>query len=428
MQNYYKIIAKKTNSNIDNFINNTSQPTMFGGKRVRNHPLPASTDYDFPGTLAVGGTDSGDLVGGFNWNSLGHGIIDTGKNIATPVLTELGKDALHAYLGKGGARMHGGKYGMQSISKGFKSLTKSFGKYKNIALFVLGCASAGIAMTYHFRGHEIDNDQALEIVKHHPKEIGDLEPNADPQQVNEIIHAVNNEEIDINGGIRHLQGGKWGLKTIGNALGSVGSEVTKALIPVATTLAVDAAKGYMGASRGSKVKEHFQEMHPDIINHLIESGSIHPSQVHLQGGKWGLKTIGNALGSVGSEVTKALIPVATTLAVDAAKGYMGAARPRGRPRKHLQGGKYGIETMTKFAKAAAPFAPLLLAAGRKGGAELLGKSPVGKTGYPRALTSYGGARNDSRKARGFLVGQLMKTHGMTLSEASKYIKDHNIEY
>lgn len=38
------------------------------------------------------------------------------------------------------------------------------------------------------------------------------------------------------------------------------------------------------------------------------------------------------------------------------------------------------------------------------------------------------AANDKRRRRGALISQLMKESGMTLAEASRYIKDNNIEY
>lgn len=52
------------------------QPTMFGGKRMRNFVLPGSTDFDYPGTLSVGTMDGrppATLAGAF-WDDFSDGF------------------------------------------------------------------------------------------------------------------------------------------------------------------------------------------------------------------------------------------------------------------------------------------------------------------------------------------------------------------
>jgi hypothetical protein len=53
------------------------QPTMFGGKRMRNFVLPASTEYDYPSSLAVGhlGASQPDMLGGSFWDDFSKGGI-----------------------------------------------------------------------------------------------------------------------------------------------------------------------------------------------------------------------------------------------------------------------------------------------------------------------------------------------------------------
>ena len=56
------------------------------------------------------------------------------------------------------------------------------------------------------------------------------------------------------------------------------------------------------------------------------------------------------------------------------------------------------------------------------GVGVYAKTPRAK--LPKVTTG----TNDKRKRRGQIVSQLMKEHGMTLAEASKYIKANNIQY
>jgi len=144
-----------------------------------------------------------------------------------------------------------------------------------------------------------------------------------------------------------------------------------------------------------------------------------------------------------------------TLAVEGSGIYK---RGRGRPRK-IHGGSIWDDIGT-VAKTAAPFAPLLLAAGirkptkngrgrprnMQGGNffDDIGRSvfpiakEIGKELYPvakevavpiakEALTSYmKGSGIKKPTKRNLMVKELMLKHHMSLPEASKYIKEHNL--
>jgi len=94
------------------------QPTMFGGKRMRNFVLPSSTEYDYPSSLSVGhlGASQPDMLGGSFWEDFGKGFkqgVSGVAQIATPIVkevgTELAKDALRSYMkGEGRRRKKGG--------------------------------------------------------------------------------------------------------------------------------------------------------------------------------------------------------------------------------------------------------------------------------------------------------------------------------
>jgi hypothetical protein len=94
------------------------QPTMFGGKRMRNFVLPSSTEYDYPSSLSVGhlGASQPDMLGGSFWEDFGKGFkqgVSGVAQVATPIVkevgTEMAKDALRSYMkGQGRRRKKGG--------------------------------------------------------------------------------------------------------------------------------------------------------------------------------------------------------------------------------------------------------------------------------------------------------------------------------
>ena len=57
MNDYNSLIAAKILDGYDELLDTTAQPTMFGGKRMRNYVLPGSNEYNYPATLAVGSMD-----------------------------------------------------------------------------------------------------------------------------------------------------------------------------------------------------------------------------------------------------------------------------------------------------------------------------------------------------------------------------------
>ena len=94
------------------------QPTMFGGKRMRNFVLPSSTEYNYPSSLSVGhlGASQPDMLGGSFWDDFGKGFkqgVSGVAQVAMPIVkevgTEMAKDALRSYA-KGGRRRKKGGY------------------------------------------------------------------------------------------------------------------------------------------------------------------------------------------------------------------------------------------------------------------------------------------------------------------------------
>jgi hypothetical protein len=65
MDDYNHLISSHILDNYENMVHTAPQPTMFGGKRVRKYVLPASTEYDYPSSLAVGNPNMEDVGGEF---------------------------------------------------------------------------------------------------------------------------------------------------------------------------------------------------------------------------------------------------------------------------------------------------------------------------------------------------------------------------
>jgi hypothetical protein len=138
-----------------------------------------------------------------------------------------------------------------------------------------------------------------------------------------------------------------------------------------------------------------QRLHGDMVNGLDARGGS-------------LKSIGKSLKKIGKSVGKVVVPIAK----DVGKNIVKIATKKGQAYIEKQLAKYAAEALPVVEEAA----PLLLAAaGRK-----VGRVSGGKVS--------GGMVGDRRSARASLVKQIMREHGVSLPEASKYIKENGIEY
>ena len=256
-------------------------------------------------------------------------------------------------------------------------------------------------------------------------------------------------------------------------LGDTAKSVGKVAMPVitdvgkemATSMAKDALASYMkgGAAMEAKGTYPFPPYHTDVA---VKRGRGRPPK-KVGAGMW--DDIKSGLSSVGSVVAPVVTPIVTDMAKDALMSYM--KKGAGRKPKALKGGS-GMGDFLGVMKAAAPFLPLLLAAGRESGGHhdkymhvaaqmhhhlnggdgmssfldiaktvapmlplLLGLGrgegrPVGGALLSSAYKEVpkGGARVKSAKqiARGQLVSKLMRENGMSLGQASKYIKENSL--
>jgi hypothetical protein len=118
MKAYNKMIADMVLQNIHNDIRHTPQPetlSLYGGKRVRDHPQCGHTQYSedsmtllpnhnlLTESLYNGGSFWGDI--GNSFKSVGNEVF---HDVVLPVAKDVGKDALQSYLkGKGRGRPKG---------------------------------------------------------------------------------------------------------------------------------------------------------------------------------------------------------------------------------------------------------------------------------------------------------------------------------
>lgn len=126
MQEYNNGITDTLARNTRRSIASLPQPTMFGGKRARIHPKAGTTQYDYPGTLAVGRfSQTPRLLGAGFWQDFGRGFkqgaVGTAK-VAAPIVGEIAKDAALSYI-RGGKRK---KYTLGSFAKDLGDVAQPF--------------------------------------------------------------------------------------------------------------------------------------------------------------------------------------------------------------------------------------------------------------------------------------------------------------
>lgn len=126
MQEYNNGITDTLVRNTRRSIASLPQPTMFGGKRARIHPKAGTTQYDYPGTLAVGRfSESPRLLGAGFWQDFGRGFkqgaVGTAQ-VAAPIVGEIAKDAALSYI-RGGKRK---KYTLGNFAKDLGDVAQPF--------------------------------------------------------------------------------------------------------------------------------------------------------------------------------------------------------------------------------------------------------------------------------------------------------------
>jgi len=123
-----------------------------------------------------------------------------------------------------------------------------------------------------------------------------------------------------------------------------------------------------------------------------------------------IKSIGKSLKKGLKSVGKVVAPIAKDVVMPVVKDF---ATKQGRKLLEQQLAKFAVKDVLPAAEEAAPL--LLAAAGRKKGGRIIGGR-------------MSGGAVDKRSARAVLVKKIMREHGCSLPEASKYIKENGLKY
>lgn len=165
----------------------------------------------------------------------------------------------------------------------------------------------------------------------------------------------------------------------------------------------------VGSRGGRMIGGMDGRVHHGYLSKELEGGSLKSFGRSLSRGfrKLGkdLAPVGKALAPVAKFVGKEVVaPVVKDLATKEGRKFLA---------KQLE--KFAVQDALPMAEEAAP---LMLAAGRR-------KSGGRMVGGAKKKPSLG---SDKRSARAALVRKIMNQHGMSLPEASRYIKENGIPY
>lgn len=460
MQSYNELISAQLNRNKLNMIHHMDQPTMFlrddnatlyGGKRTREFVLPTPLASQYPSSLAVGGNYQDTMGGGF-WSDLGNSAKSVGQHllpVATDVAKDVAKDALMSYM-KGGA--------VQAYRN-----TAPFPPYQTgTEPYILRKGAVGRGRPKKCgagfwgdlgKGAKSVGQHLLPVATDVAKEVG-----------TDMLKSYMKGEGRRRGRPRKcdMEGaGFW------DSMKSIGSSAAEGLAPIAKDLAKDALTSYMkGEGRkgrprkadmqggfswgdlGKGITSTMKAAEPFLPLLMAAAGRSKGNPHHYLQHATEAHQHMNGGGAMDNflHIAKSVAPFLPML--------MAAGRGEGRKvgggwediiKKvgNIAGKPYEISGVNPFDfgynlghdKIAPEMFKVLPpekvhaffgAKGRaKGGAMIAPTGDGAKlSGYPKS----GGKRPASAKqmARGALVSKLMKSHGFTLGQASKHIKEHGL--
>lgn len=379
MEHYNHLISSHLLDNYDDMINVVPQPTMFGGKRLRQHPLPASTDYDYPATLAVGslrGRGSADeTVGGSFWSDFAQGplhLIGLG-NQRGGVMMRGEVPHMVGYDGHGiyNPPVHfpsavSNAVPMMVRGKGRKpKATKKGGRFNLGGFFKsIGHALAPVGHALAPIATNVASDALVGALA-----MG--RPKGRPRKA---------KSAEMEGGFN-----------FGKMLKSVGKVASPILTDVASKVATNALEDAVGAGKKPRGR---------------------PRKAQMDGGfNFGkaLKSVAKVASpiakSVGKDVVnKVLIPEGKKQLTNLINTQMGST-----------GGALITNHPSQFHSSVYP--PALASYHPSGDAH--GRGRAKKAKLPKS-----GAKRNS--ARGAIVAEVMKKQGLNLAQASKYVKEHGL--
>ena len=396
MNDYNRLISSRILDGYEEMLDVVPQPQMLGGKRMRNYVLPASTEYDYPASLSVGTMDGKyastlggsffrDFNQGFPMEDLAGGASHCGMEGGAYYIDADGQARSTNKIGN--PRRVGGKF---NIGKAFKSVGK-----------VAAPIAKDLAMTLAKEGIK-------EGVKSYAKS-GAARGGA--------------YYIDADGQAKstNRRGGKFNIKSIGKAVAPVAKEL-------GMTLAKEGIKeGVKSYAKGGRRKKGI----------LKSVGKV-------------MGSVGKEIGSVGKEVFRDVIvpegkkalkdyireslKARPTSSASSDEMIVGMGRkPRASPRKIMKGADisaYSPEQLFAAGGAlirddpsqfhSSVYPPAL--------ASYAAQMPRGKDAYGRGRGEMKLPKSATKRytARGAIVAEVMKKHGLNLAQASKFVKEKGL--
>jgi hypothetical protein len=391
MQEYNNGISQTLMNNVyKGIIKGTPQPDMLGGKRARLHPKAGLTQYDYPSTLAVGHRKihQPDLLGAGFWKDFGKGFkqgLVGSAQVAAPILGEVAKDAAASYLRGGVARKRGGKY---SIGKFFKDAGDVLHPiYKEVAPVAkdVAVSVAKDAIKSYLKGGALMSNHPDEFHRSiYPKALESYHPmESHAYGGRKIDYDSDSDDEEMTGGdLKHYWAAVKALKDQhGITTKEARLRIRDKLAPYAPSEPKKRGPNKRTTSKSAettaKKTRKPRANAPIGLNALADLINIHQKR---------------------KRTTKTeVVPKSKK---NAAKAAVARFLQTGAGRHNF------LDDAVKVSKSVAPFVPLMMmAAGRK---------QLPRSGHKRNI------------ARGDIVGSIMRQHGLSLPEASKFVKEHGL--
>lgn len=433
MQEYNNGISSTLMRNVyKGILNGQPQPNMLGGKRARLHPKAGLTQYDYPSTLAVGSRKihQPNLLGAGFWQDFGkgfkQGLVGTAQ-VAAPIAGELAKEAALSYI-RGGKRK-GGKYSIGHFFNDAKDVLEPFAhQVVPVATNVASSVAKDAIKSYLAGGAMIKNrpsefhntvyPQALQ--SYHPEEshlYAGARKRKPKMKAGAMYDSDSESDSDdgtmVGGDLKHY----WSqVKQLAASQGITLAAARK-LIKDNKSLYTAEAKKPRGPKKEKAAPKRRRRTKLEIASEKLAkqmkaqiaaeiAAEKYPSEDIDIGHPKGLK---KALSAKAISKMLSSPPKAKRTSKKKSSAADFGVGPEGVSAGSMSGGNW-LDDVVKVSKAAAPYViPLMMAAGRKPK-----RMSLPQSGHKREV------------ARGDIVAAVMKQKGMSLPQASKYVKDQGL--
>lgn len=466
MQEYNNGITDTLARNTRRQIASLPQPTMFGGKRARVHPKAGTTQYDYPGTLAVGRfSQTPRLLGAGFWQDFGKGFkqgaVGTAKVVA-PIAGELAKDAALSYI-RGGKRK---KYTLGSFAKDLGDVAQPF--KEQVVPVATGVAKevARDAIKSYLKGGALIKNRPQEFHSDiYPQALASYRPQDSHMFGGDMAYywkfvkdyKAKHPELTIGEIRQRIRDGQPEPKYKPEARKPRPKKTAKDIVADAFETDPEGAAALLETIMETPAKA--KKSKAIAAAKKLTAGSMYDSDSdsddEMYGGDMAYywQAVKKLAAADGISLKKARELITTAIKEKKFEIYKPEAR---KPRKEkglpkrvtiragaMSGGRGVLDDLVKVSKAAAPYVPLMMmAAGRKkkkmtggkGIADDIAKiAKAGEAYIPLARQAMMGGRKQLPRsghkrevARGDIVAAVMRQQGISLPAASRYVKDNGL--